>query len=66
MFVDRDKSGGGVFLDNGIVMLDIGLWMLGFPEVHSVTAINYSHNTTSVEDSNFTFVKFKKQRFSYD
>lgn len=58
-FMDMDKAGGGVFIDNGIAMLDMGMWMLGFPAVSSVTAVNYYHNTKSVEDSNFTLVKFK-------
>ena len=58
-FTEKEKSGGGVFIDNGIVMLDLGMWMLGFPEVKSVSAINYNHNTKAIEDSNFTFVKFK-------
>lgn len=58
-FLERDKAGGGVFLDNGIVMLDLGLWMFDFPETASVSALNYHHNTKSIEDSNFTFVRFK-------
>lgn len=58
-FIEKEKSGGGVFIDNGIVMLDLGLWMLDFPEVKSISAINYFHNTKSVEDSNFTLIKFK-------
>lgn len=57
--LEKDKSGGGVFLDNGIAMLDIGLWILGFPEVKSVTAVNYFHNTKSVEDSSIAMIKFK-------
>jgi predicted dehydrogenase len=57
--MDREKSGGGVILDNGIVMLDLGLWMLDFPDVHSVSAVNYYHNTKSVEDSNFSLIKFQ-------
>lgn len=57
--LERDKSGGGVFLDNGIAMLDLGLWILGFPEVKSVTASNYYHNTKSVEDSTIAMIKFK-------
>ena len=57
--LERDKSGGGVFLDNGIAMLDIGLWILGFPELKSVTAVNYYHNTKSVEDSSIAMIKFK-------
>jgi predicted dehydrogenase len=58
-FMEMEKAGGGVFFDNGIAMLDLGLWMLGFPKVKSVTAINYYHNTKSVEDSNFSLIKFK-------
>jgi predicted dehydrogenase len=54
---EKDRSGGGVFLDNGIVMLDIGLWMLDFTEISYVSAINYFHHTKSVEDSNFTLIK---------
>lgn len=57
--LEREKSGGGVFLDNGIAMLDLGLWILGFPEVKSVTATNYYHNTKSVEDSSIAMIKFK-------
>lgn len=57
--VQKDKSGGGVFLDNGIVMLDLGMWIMGFPEIKSVTASNYSHNTSSVEDSSIAVIKFK-------
>ena len=58
-FTNMEKAGGGVFVDNGIAMLDLGMWMLGFPEVKSVSAVNYFHNTKAVEDSNFTMVKFK-------
>ncbi len=57
--LEKDKSGGGVFLDNGIAMLDLGLWILGFPDVKSVTASNYYHNTKSVEDSSIAMIKFK-------
>jgi predicted dehydrogenase len=60
-FLEQEKAGGGVFLDNGIAMLDLGLWMLNFPEIKSVTAINYYHNTKSVEDSNFSLIKFKNE-----
>ncbi len=55
----KDKSGGGVFLDMGIVMLDLVLWMLGFPPVEHVSAKMYVHKTKSVEDSCIVFVGMK-------
>jgi predicted dehydrogenase len=58
-FTEREKAGGGVFIDNGIAMLDLGMWMMDFPEVKSVSAVNYYHNTKKVEDSNFALIKFK-------
>ena len=47
----KEKAGGGVFLDLGIVLLDLGLWMLGFPTVQRVNAKMYTHETKSVEDT---------------
>ena len=55
----KDKSGGGVFLDLGIVMLDLALWMTGFPEVQRVNTSNYSHKTPGVEDSSAVFLSMK-------
>jgi predicted dehydrogenase len=55
----KDKSGGGVFLDLGIVMLDLALWMTGYPEVLRVDASNYSHATPGVEDSAAVFLFMK-------
>lgn len=55
----KDKSGGGVFLDLGIVMLDLALWMTGFPEVQRVSTANYSQNGDNVEDSSAVFLSMK-------
>jgi predicted dehydrogenase len=55
----KDKSGGGVFLDLGIVMLDMVLWMLGFPTVRRVSAQTYTHKTKSVEDSCVAFIEME-------
>ncbi len=55
----KDKSGGGVFFDLGIVMLDLVLWMLGFAPVERVNAKMYMHKTKSVEDSCFVFLEMK-------
>jgi predicted dehydrogenase len=55
----KDKAGGGVILDLGIVMLDLVLWMLGFPQVSRVNAKMYRHKTKSVEDSCIAFIEMK-------
>jgi predicted dehydrogenase len=52
-----EKSGGGVFLDLGIVMLDMGLWLLNYPEVKSVSGTAYYQNTKKVEDSCAVFIR---------
>jgi predicted dehydrogenase len=54
---EKDKAGGGVFLDLGIVMLDMALWLLNYPEVHSVSGTTYYQYTKKVEDSAAVFVR---------
>jgi predicted dehydrogenase len=53
----RDKAGGGVFLDLGIVMLDMGLWLLNYPDVKSVSGTAYYQHTKKVEDSCAVFIR---------
>jgi predicted dehydrogenase len=55
----KDKSGGGVFFDLGIVMLDLVLWMMGFAPVERVNAKMYMHKTKSVEDTCVVFLEMK-------
>ncbi len=55
-FTEKEQSGGGVFLDLGIVLLDLALWLTGYPEVERVTARNFSHVTKKVEDSTLCFI----------
>ena len=57
-FSQKEMSGGGVILDMGIVMLDLALWMTGYPEVSRVNATNYSHKT-KVEDSSVAYLTMK-------
>ncbi len=56
--LEKEMSGGGVFLDMGIVMLDLALWMTGYPEVSRVNSTNYTHKTT-VEDSSLAYITMK-------
>jgi len=56
-FTKKETSGGGVMLDLGIVLLDLSLWLLGFPEVASVSTQNFFINTTSVEDCSLSMIR---------
>lgn len=56
-FTDKEKSGGGVILDLGIVLLDLSLWLLNFPEINSVSTHNFSHLTSSVEDTSISKIR---------
>jgi predicted dehydrogenase len=53
----KEKSGGGVILDLGIAMLDLGLWLLDYPEVQTVSASTYHLHTKTVEDSAAIFIR---------
>ncbi|MEO6939565.1 MAG: Gfo/Idh/MocA family oxidoreductase [Candidatus Kapaibacterium sp.] len=55
----KEKSGGGVFLDMGIVMLDMALWLLNYPAVLSVSASAYNQQTKTVEDSAAVFARLE-------
>lgn len=56
--LDKNQSGGGAFMDLGIVILDIALWLMKFPKIKSVSAINYFHNFKTVEDTSIAFLRF--------
>ncbi len=53
----KEKSGGGVFVDLGIVMLDMALWLLNYPKVSTVSATTYNQFTKKVEDSAAVFIR---------
>jgi predicted dehydrogenase len=57
--VKKTESGGGVFMDLGIVILDIALWMMKFPKIKSVSAVNFNHSFKDVEDSSFVLLRFE-------
>ncbi|MCK9426311.1 MAG: Gfo/Idh/MocA family oxidoreductase [Ignavibacteriaceae bacterium] len=56
-FTKKDSSGGGVILDLGIVLLDLSLWLLNFPEIASVSTQNFFINTSSVEDCSLSMIR---------
>ncbi|MGD0337690.1 MAG: Gfo/Idh/MocA family oxidoreductase [Bacteroidota bacterium] len=58
-FKKKEKAGGGVFLDLGIVMLDLALWMMGYPDPLKVSATMYKHTSKDVEDSALAFLRMK-------
>jgi predicted dehydrogenase len=57
--VQREKSGGGAFIDLGIVILDMALWMTGFPDIRRVSATQFHHRTKKVEDTSIVALQFK-------
>ncbi len=53
----KEKAGGGVFMDLGIQMLDVGLWLMGNHKAESVKATTYNKITRlDVEDSAAVFI----------
>jgi predicted dehydrogenase len=58
-FTQKEKSGGGVFIDLGIVMLDMALWMMGYPDVKRVSATHFKHKTRQVEDTSLVTLTLK-------
>lgn len=40
-FTDKAKAGGGALFDIGVHCLDLALWLLGHPEVLSVSGVTY-------------------------
>lgn len=58
-FTKKEEAGGGVILDLGIVLLDLALWLLDFPEISSVSTSNFNLYTSTVEDSSFSFIRCK-------
>ncbi len=55
----KKESGGGVIMDLGIVLVDIALWLMKFPNIKSVSAVSYNHIFKTVEDSAFAFLRFE-------
>lgn len=52
----REQAGGGAMLDLGLGLLDLSLWMAGFPKVTRVTAVLPDKTTKGVEPSGTAMV----------
>ncbi len=52
----KEKSGGGVLLDLGIALIDMGFWMMGFPRPTRVKATHFAHTTKGVEDTSLVTI----------
>ncbi len=58
---EKEVSGGGVFMDLGIQMLDVGLWLMGNPHAVSVSATTYNKiSQLPVEDSAAAFIRLSE------
>jgi predicted dehydrogenase len=55
----KEKSGGGAFIDLGIVMLDLAFWMMGYPDVKRVSASHFRYATKEVEDTSIVMITMK-------
>jgi predicted dehydrogenase len=59
-FAEKEIAGGGVFMDLGIQMLDVGLWLMGNRKAESVTAAIYNKVAQlDVEDSAAAFIRLE-------
>lgn len=58
-FTKKEVSGGGVIIDLSISLLDLSLWLLGYPPVESVNTQSYYQNTKTVEDTSISFLRCK-------
>src|SRR5438045_8761830 len=47
----RQEAGGGAFLDLGLQLLDLGLWLAGWPAAKRVAAHTTGSSKDGVEDS---------------
>lgn len=54
-----EKSGGGVFMDLGLPLVDSMLWMYNFADVHSVHASMYNRVLEKVEDLAVATINFQ-------
>ncbi len=56
-FTKKEESGGGVIIDLSILLLDLSLWLLEFPQVETVSTHSFFQNTKTVEDTSVSFLR---------
>ncbi|GMR25234.1 MAG: Gfo/Idh/MocA family oxidoreductase [Ignavibacteria bacterium] len=56
-FMKREEAGGGVILDLGISLLDLSLWLMGYPNVKSVQTQNFYQSRKTLEDTSISFIR---------
>ena len=58
----KKKSGGGTLIDTGVHLIDLILWLMGFPEVKSVSGATYAKfgNRKPTKEEPWGFVKWKE------
>ncbi len=61
-FDKREEAGGGVILDLGVSLLDVSLWLIGYPEVKSVQTQNYYQYNNNLEDTSISFIRCKDSK----
>ena len=61
-FMKKEQAGGGVILDLGISLLDISLWLMGYPAVKSVQTQTYYQNTKNLEDTAISYIRCNKSK----
>ncbi len=54
------QSRRGVMLDLGVVLIDLSLWLLEFPQISGVNAAFFSHRYKGAEDSALVTLRTKK------
>jgi predicted dehydrogenase len=58
----KQGAGGGALMDLGIQMLDLSMWLLGYPEPKRVVAHLHSMPESEVEDSAVVFLEIEGNR----
>jgi predicted dehydrogenase len=58
----KSTAGGGAFMDLGLQMLDLGMWILGYPHPERISAHMYARAGSEVEDSAVVVLRLADDR----